>query len=365
MHTKAVQLYARLARERVRPQLYLAAFLGLMADTSIPGVTAASDMSEALLGRNRDNVWVSHVEFGSTSAALKPSSSAASIVIPSASDEMMAPPPPPAAICVRCSVYGRLVFDALPKDTTICDIKRGIAERLLLPPGRQIHLSVWGRDLLDHLTLQESHLKTNSIIDMRTLHGIPAAATTLSRVRIASPGLETQTFPVTRATTGLELKRGIEAHLSNGEHEWFSKNGSHLAVCGTTVLATSKVGADEKAGTAAMRPGEHLITSTPLTGELGKGKPLSVVRARQGVPVMVNDACVAPLLLPPEKQRLQFMGRDITDDACLWDLGVRHEYAITLEFVSPVVPSLLSILRAPEKTKADKKKGGKGGKKGK
>jgi hypothetical protein len=128
------------------------------------------------------------------------------------------------------------------------------------------------------------------------------------------------------------------------------------------LLAISAVKADEKTGTSEIRQGEQLISTVPLTGE-GKGKAINVIRARKGTPAVVMDNNVVPLQLEPEKQRLSFRARDLQDDVTLWDAGVRHDDVIMLEFVSPVTPAPLQVLRAPEKPKGEKK--GKGGKKNK
>ena len=128
------------------------------------------------------------------------------------------------------------------------------------------------------------------------------------------------------------------------------------------MLSTTKVAADDKLGVVAQTLGEEFVTSAPMQGEMGKGKPISVIRARQGgEPVLVNDMNVAPVLLPPEKQRITFRGMDAQDHALLWDLGVRQDDCVSLEFESPCEPPVLKILRAPVMPKAKGGKKGKGG----
>jgi|TARA_B110001469_G_C9588327_1_gene291911 hypothetical protein len=67
--------------------------------------------------------------------------------------------------------------------------------------------------------------------------------------------------------------------------------------------------------------------------------------------------------LPPEKQRLSFHGLQLGDDErTLGELGVQQDDQIELEFVSPVTPKQLQIIRAPAPAKKAKAAGG-GGKK--
>ena len=137
--------------------------------------------------------------------------------------------------------------------------------------------------------------------------------------------------------------------------------GEITSVCGTTVLVCSSAKGDEKAGTSDVRQGEQLVTAVPFAGE-GKGKPINAFRVRKGLPVTVSDSNIAPLVLPPEKQRLSFHARKLDDETVLWDIGVRQDDVIVLEFESPVTPAVLQLLRE-EKPKGEKKGKGGGGKK--
>ena len=87
------------------------------------------------------------------------------------------------------------------------------------------------------------------------------------------------------------------------------------------------------------------------------------MRASNGSAALINDTHAAQLMLPAEKQRLTFHGADIPDMALLWNVGVRTDDIISLEFESPCEPSVLKLLRAPVVPKEKKAKGGKGGKK--
>ena len=271
--------------------------------------------------------------------------------------------PAPTQLLIRSPIHGNLTFDNLAAEETVGALKQKVIERLRMPPSRQVHLSSWGLDLPDDQTLRQCRLKTNSMLDMRValVRVDDSVRTTLERVRVMSTALETQLFCVDRSTTTLDLKRKIESHLARGEHEWFNSKGERTTAFGTTVLAASAQKADEKAGTSQVSLGEQLVTTTPYAGE-GKGKPINVFRVRKGQPALVNDNSVVPLALPPEKQTLSFAGRQISDEATLWAMGVRQDDAIMLEFASPVMPPILQVLRAPDKPKGEKKGKGGGGK---
>ena len=132
--------------------------------------------------------------------------------------------PAPSRILVRSSVHGTLTMDNLRESTTVGSLKKLIAERLMLPPTRLIHLESWGSELSDHLSLQECKLKTNSMLNMRISLGVSClSGESLDRVRVSSTALETQRFVVGSSITGLELKQKIQEHLSRGTYEWYNK----------------------------------------------------------------------------------------------------------------------------------------------
>jgi hypothetical protein len=270
---------------------------------------------------------------------------------------------PPTKLVVRCLVYGRCVFEGLPSDTTVRDLKTQLADRLVLPPDRKITLSHWGKELNEEWrTLADYRLSNSSQLDMRTSYCERSIPDRLGRVRISCTALETRTIAVEAKTTnGLDLKNRIQAMLLSGEHVFYDKEGAPTAVSGGTLLSLVSQNADEKTGTAAMRLGEEFITTAPIQGEFGKGKPVSAIRVqRGGAPILISDTSVALLQLPPEKQRLSFRGVDISDTTLLYDLGVRQDDCITLEFESPTMPPVLQLLRAPPKPgKEGKSKGGK------
>ena len=62
-------------------------------------------------------------------------------------------------------------------------------------------------------------------------------------------------------------------------------------------------------------------------------------------------------------QWFSWRGRQLQDDEPLEAIGLRTDDEVTVEFVSPVAPPILTLLRKPEVPKPAK--GGKKGKKGK
>ena len=132
---------------------------------------------------------------------------------------------PPRCISVRSPVHGMLTFDGIAEDTTVGHLKVMIVERVGLSPARRIHLSWFGRELPDQLTLAQCRVRSSSVLDMRlTLVRLDAfERTSLERVRVLCTCLETQTYAVDRTTTAAELKLKIRSFLTRGEHEWFGK----------------------------------------------------------------------------------------------------------------------------------------------
>ena len=65
--------------------------------------------------------------------------------------------------------------------------------------------------------------------------------------------------------------------------------------------------------------------------------------------------------MPPEKQRLSFHGLQLAlDEKTLRELGVQQDDQIELEFVSPVTPDKLKLVRAPAPAKKAGAAGGGG-----
>jgi hypothetical protein len=133
--------------------------------------------------------------------------------------------PPATCVQVRSPVHGVITLSQLQPDVTIGDLKALVAERIGLSPARRIHLSTWGHEMLDRLSLAQCRVKTNGVLDMRLslvrLEDIERP--TLERVRIFCTCLETRTLAVDRMTTVLDLKQRIQNFFACGEHEWYNK----------------------------------------------------------------------------------------------------------------------------------------------
>jgi hypothetical protein len=75
--------------------------------------------------------------------------------------------PPATCVQVRSAVHGVITLNQLQPDVTIGDLKALVAERIGLSPARRIHLSTWGHEMLDRLSLAQCRVKTNGVLDMR------------------------------------------------------------------------------------------------------------------------------------------------------------------------------------------------------
>jgi len=322
-----------------------------------------SPAGSVILGRTREIVWVCPIKLEESAASLPTIGARHVESAPALTNTIQAITPPPTKLFVRSSVHGRLTLDGLDAPSTVGSLKTQIRDRLRLPPTRALHLSTWGSQLGDdYMTLQEYKLRTGSQLDMRTSHVCPSDDRPLERLRVCSTALVTRTIAVSKHTTVLELKQKLHEQLLCGEHEWFDKQGVRTTQTGCTLLATANASADAKAETAAMRLGDEFVSTTTHLGEMGKGKPISVIRARRGgLPINIADDKLVALQLPPEKQTLTFEGRAAPDAALLYALGCRSDDTLWLEFESPAMPPVLALLRGPDKVKGGKKGKGKGG----
>lgn len=187
-------------------------------------------------------VWTSPITFEGTELPPRPSTSAPRIAVYSRLGRHRATAAPsitntfttldhgwklpaPSSLIVRCSLFGTLTIDGLDAETTVARLKAIIADRICLLPSRSLHLSYWGRELSDLMTLTECKLRNKCTIDMRLslirLGAVPR--TRLDRVRVACTALETRMIPVDSTTTVLEVKERIAADLRQGQHEWYTK----------------------------------------------------------------------------------------------------------------------------------------------
>jgi len=117
-----------------------------------------------------------------------------------------------------------------------------------------------------------------------------------------------------------------------------------------------------QACTSALEKGEELVVEPSQASVLKLAKGSAAARRRvTGQRADVAEPQVMFVALTPETITLSWRGVPIADEETLWDLGLRDDDAVALEFESPVVPDQLRILRSPtpeKKAKGDKKKKG-------
>jgi len=267
--------------------------------------------------------------------------------------DVLLPAGPPTRVYVRNGPRGILAIANLPEDATVALLKSALTERLMLKPGRRVVLYSWGRELEDAQLLSSYALPTNAQLDMKVEICHAPHDRGLRRVRITSTAIRTRQLTVNPTVSVLELKHRLHLHLMKADHEWFDHEGTCKRVRGATYLAVASVSADEKQGTAALKLGEELIF--PASGGDKKGNVITVRRADKGTQINVLESSVLALDLPPQKQKLLWMGKTMLDQELLWELGVRTDDEIALEFESPTMPQVLQLMRAPAPEKSSKK----------
>ena len=100
----------------------------------------------------------------------------------------------------------------------------------------------------------------------------------------------------------------------------------------------------------------HGRAFTCVTYVLTPHRPLA------GRPVNVTEAMISEIPLEPEQMWISWRGRQLLDNESLEAIGLRTDDEVMLEFISPVTPPVLVLLRKPEAPKPAKGKKGKGGK---
>jgi len=269
----------------------------------------------------------------------------------------------PARVYVRNGPNGLLAIANLPETMTVAQLKETLGERLMLKPGRRIQLYSWGRELQDEKTLASYALPTNAQIDMKIVICHLPTERGLRRVRLVSTAIKTRQLAVESNISVLELKSRLHQHLLKADHEWYDLEGTCSRMRGSTFVAVAEAQDDERTATAALFLGEEVI-GVSAGGDGKKGGPLSVRRAEKGTQCDVLETNLVLLDLPPPKQKLLWKGSPMAEHEVLWDLGVRTDDEVSLEFESPAMPQVLQIMRAPVPEKPPKKdKGDKGKKK--
>ena len=280
----------------------------------------------------------------------------------------------PRTISIRCATHGMhgaavlgvsglITFVNMPEECTVWELKACIDERLMLRPEQGLRLFSWGRELEDHKRLTDYRIVDKTQLDAQLCTRPVDPDRELHRVRVTSTLLKTKQVNVDRTTTVDELKRRIEKALRQSEHEWWSKEGVRTSCEGMTYIAGCTLKDDPKAGTSAIRQGEELISDYSAASVDRKKGLLILRRAGNGRVVNIHESSASMLELPPHVQRLDFHGCAMADEAAtLWSCGVRHDDHIQLEFLNPVMPEKLKIVRAPaperKAKKGDKAKGG-------
>ena len=318
--------------------------------------------------------------------------------VPSWNIDLLLPTAPPTRIYLKSSHHGVLVFADLDKDTTVGGLKTLVSGRLVLGPNQTVILSSWGRALDEVRKLCDLSLPTNARLEMRLALLPLDPSRGLKRLHVTSTCLSTRRVAADMHTTVLELKQAIHATLMKGNYEWWELDGVCVRRRGTTLLATTSLPADEKQGTDEIRQarfpsskpyphpdpnpnpnpnpnpdpnlfnpnqGEELIIENKQSLQGGKGT-CKTYRIATGRLCHAVDSSVHILDLKPEHMTLLWTGRALADGEVLFELGLRHDDSVALEFESPVTPSELTLLRSPPKEK-EKKTGdqGAGGAKGK
>ena len=263
---------------------------------------------------------------------------------------------------------GSLVVGELEASATVAQL-RDVVWRYLLPgPHSEIVIEHRGMRLDPEDTLLGASLAEDARLGVRVQDKRAAEPRGLSRVRVGCTALATRSVALPlgekerRALTGAELKALVCGALAGGEYEWWDPDGKPIRFAkGATAVALEAAEAVE-GGTGAVRKGEELILDAPEAAKLKGGKGSGLARRRLGGDaVEVSEAMVAFIAPPPDKMRLSYAGAEIGEAQVVWELGVRTDDLVTLEFESPATPEILQLLRSPDPPK--KEKGGKGGKK--
>ena len=278
--------------------------------------------------------------------------------VPSWQIDTLLPTAPPSRIYLKSAwPVGVMAFADLDKDITVGDLKTLVHERLMLGPNQAVFLSSWGRALDETKRLCDLSLPTNARLEMRVVLCALDPSRGLERLHVTSTCLSTRRVAADMQTTVLEFKLAIQATLMKGAHEWWKLDGVCVRVSGTTLLAAASTPADEKQGTDTISQGEELIIENKLHMLGGKGA-CATYRIASGEMCNAVESSVHILDLKPEFMTLLWMGRALADTEVLFDLGLRHDDSIVLEFTSPVTPNELTLLRAPVKEKEKKAEGG-------
>ena len=263
----------------------------------------------------------------------------------------------------------QMAFGDLLPGCTVGDLRELVRSVLLPGPYTQIILESWGRPLEDaEKTLREYQVNDDAkvmvLLVERNGGASPGDDRGLRRLRVRCSCLQLRSIEVDAKCKGADLKSIVEKCLGRGQYEWWDADGNRIKSNNATTLLALEAKAAEEGGTDAVELGEELIIDSSQALSLRGGKGSATARRMiSGTTCTVTEAMVAFLDLKCDKMTLSYGGNVIQDTDSLWSLGCRTDDLIDLEFESPCVPPILTLLRSEDAPKAAKGGGGKGKKK--
>ena len=280
----------------------------------------------------------------------------------------------PRRVIMKCTNTKDLfVVGGLTPTATVEELRSHVRIRMLCGPHTHIIIEHHGRELVPSSTLVESALQDDAKLNVRVVERRPTGERGLQRLRVTCTALATRIIEIDSQTIrGLAFKELLEVCIgrpaANGGpdgpfYNWWDSEGELFRIQGGQALVSlQEMGEVENTGTSAVKLGEEIIIDSHQSASLRGGKgTVTGRRMATGKPATVSADMVAFLELVPPKMKLSFCGVEIKDGDSLYALGCRTDDVVELEFESPAVPPILTLLRAPVQEKAPKEK--KGGKK--
>lgn len=256
------------------------------------------------------------------------------------------------------------VVGGLTPEATVQDLIDHVRRRLRSGPHTHVVVEHHGRALEPPRTLGQSALQDDAKLVVRLMERRPSGDRGLRRLHVSCTALCTRTIDLeSPGIKGLAFKELIEMAIGRpsamgepGTYEWWDAEGNCTRITnGQTCLAVGECAADENAGTSATTLGEELIVDSNQSASLRGGKgTVTAKRMISGEPCVVSDAMVVFPDVTPEKMQLTFGGVAINDNDALYAVGCRTDDTVHLEFESPCVPPILTLLRTPAAEKPAK-----------
>jgi len=282
--------------------------------------------------------------------------------------DVVLPPQPPRRVFVKMpntsmpktSLPPVFCFGGLEPGATVGDLVELLWEQLKPGPSTLIRLEHWGSALDESKTLLSCAIADDSSLRLRLVEHTPSEERGLSRLRVTSTALQTRAVAIaSRSWTGLDLKERLCAQLGAADVTWWGPEGQATRLTKAATLLSLAKAEEVEGGTSALQKGEELIVDPTNAMILRNAKGTAKARRLLGDVAEITDTQVAFVDLKPAGIRLSFHGSNIEDGAKLWQLGLRQDDAVILEFESPSVPDPLKLLRSPVAEKPQKDKGGK------